>query len=103
MKKRKAKRRPVEGNSPVKVTLGMPEKESGFGYQMPPDFEYVVIYFSQKGQANLAGNFFEEQSAGNWKTPTGFDIKNWKVAATEWIFNNQQSLKLLERKKANNF
>lgn len=46
MKKRKARRIGTPESSQISKS-----KKAGFGYEMPPDFDDVVIYFNQKGQA----------------------------------------------------
>ncbi len=96
MKKRKAKRI---------VYLEKPKsKESnstGYGYHIPPDFENVMIYFSQKCESELAGKFFNHFQKCEWRSPTGAPIRNWKVAATDWIYDHRQSLKLAQRKLEN--
>ena len=96
MKKRKARRI---------VTLQKPltndSESTGFGYHIPPNLENVMIYFSQKCESELADNFFNHFQKCEWKSPTGAPIRNWKVAATDWIYDHRQYLKLVQRKLEN--
>ena len=92
MKTRKAKR----------ITTEVPIfQQSGFGYQVPPDFTLVLIYFNQKGHSQNALKFFMDFEGRCWKSVTGKPIRNWKVAATDWIFDLEQFAKLQERKRDN--
>ncbi len=93
--KRKAKRR---SDSKLPMKFG---NLTGFGYQVPPDFGSVIIYFNQKGMIAEALAFYKHYSNSNWLTQKGSRIKNWKVLATDWIFNVRQELKLTERLTAN--
>lgn len=97
--KRKAKR-----ISPAKFQLlndsakNSQKEIKGFGYQVPPDIDSVSIYFDQKGFLNMAEMFFRNFQAQRWKTKTGKKISNWKVLATDWIFDYRQSAKLALKK-----
>jgi hypothetical protein len=96
MKKRRERRR-LALEEPVPSNLD----SGGFGYQVPPGFDSVSIYFSQKGYAKIAGNFYQHFHNLGWLTKTGTSIKNWKVLATDWIFGYSQSVKLAQRKLEN--
>lgn len=96
MKKRKAKRIADPDKLAAKSS-----NSAGFGYQIPPDFENVSIYFSQKGELKLAANFFKHFQCCEWRTPAGSPIRNWKVVATDWIYDHCQSVKLHQRKLEN--
>ncbi|MBK0378554.1 hypothetical protein [Mucilaginibacter segetis] len=65
----------------------------GLGTTMPPDSDVLLIYFDQKGLAQLAEKFFDEHDNRGWKTATGGTIYNWKVCAAEWIYNYRQEVK----------
>jgi len=93
--KRKAKRR---SGSKLPIKFG---NLTGFGYQVPPDFALVVIYFNQKRMTYEALAFYQCYCNANWLTSKGSRIRNWKVLATDWIFNVRQELKLSERLIAN--
>ncbi|QQL50281.1 hypothetical protein [Mucilaginibacter ginkgonis] len=93
MIKRKAKRRA----QPDKLCF----TQHGFGYEMPPDQQIVLIYFDQQGLLGEAGNFFRHYENCSWKSPRGKPYRNWKVLATDWIFNHRQASKLLERQIQN--
>lgn len=96
MKKRKARR--IVG---AQKLAAQSSNSAGFGYQIPPDIENVAIYFSQKGHVKIATNFIQYFQNCGWQTPTGAPIRNWKVAATDWIYDHCQSLKLAQRKSEN--
>ncbi len=96
MKKRKAKRIVYFEKPSSKES-----NSTGFGYHIPPDFENVMIYFSQKCESELAANFFKHFQSSEWRTATGALIRKWKVAATDWIYDHRQSLKLAQRKLEN--
>ncbi|RKD15311.1 hypothetical protein BCY91_06790 [Pelobium manganitolerans] len=65
---------------------------------MPPEFDLILIYFDQKSEAKLALEFYSEQQTLGWKTDRGAQIKNWKVAATDWLYNYYQARRLEEWK-----
>ncbi|MEJ6979451.1 hypothetical protein WG906_03260 [Pedobacter sp. P351] len=96
MKKRKVRRISISEPS-----HNSKSKKAGFGYEMPPDFDDVSIYFNQKGQAQIASSFYEYFQNCQWRTKTGTPLRNWKVVATDWIYNYCQSLKLAKRKLDN--
>ncbi len=88
--KRTVQRQPNEIRKSSKTTIHI---HDGLGTTMPPDKEVLLIYFDQKSEAELADEFFNEHDARGWKTPTGGMIYNWKVCATEWIYNYRQEVK----------
>ena len=100
--KRKAKRRSISNQVSAKEIKNISQNIKGFGYVMPPDFDIVNIYFDQKGRLEIACTFFLHFQKSNWKTDSGYPVRNWKVVATDWIFEHEQSLKLFERRTANN-
>jgi len=85
MNKRKARR---------KIVVVPVFQQSGFGYQVPPEFSLVLIYFNQKGHSQNALRFYKDLEKRDWKSITGRPIRNWKVAATDWIFDLEQFCKL---------
>lgn len=101
MKKRKAKRRPVNCGAMTSGAEDAVNNYSGFGYEVPPLLETVYIYFNQKTHSSIAESFFKHFENRGWKSTSGTSLKNWKVAASDWIFEHEQSLKLIERIKAN--
>lgn len=92
--KRKAKRTTVRRRA-------RPLAQQGFGYEMPPDKQLVDIYFDQKGHTEQAGLFYEHYRETNWRSPNGTPYRNWKVLASDWIFNYQQEQKLKQRLREN--
>lgn len=101
MKKRKAKRRPGNCEALASGVKDPANNCSGFGYEVPPLLETVYIYFNQKTHSGIAESFFKYFENRGWKSTSGTSLKNWKVAASNWIFEHEQSLKLIERIKAN--
>ena len=73
----------------------------GFGYEMPPEKIVVEIYFDQKGFPNQAGLFFNFYDQSNWSSPKGTPYRNWKLLASDWLFNYQQEIKLEKRLRTN--
>lgn len=68
-------------------------EQSSFGYNVPPELEFVTIYFDQQGCSDQAERFYRHYQNEGWKTITGIDIRNWKVLAKDWIFDHRQHLK----------
>ncbi|TWR24789.1 hypothetical protein FPZ43_18000 [Mucilaginibacter pallidiroseus] len=92
--KRKAKRTvPRLLNEVRKSSKHTLQIHDGMGTTMPPDKEVLMIYFDQKGEGEMANEFFNEHDGRGWKTPTGATIYNWKVCAAEWIYNHRQNVK----------
>ncbi|MEO8887309.1 MAG: hypothetical protein ABI367_14695 [Mucilaginibacter sp.] len=75
--------------------------QRGFGYEMPPDRQLVDIYFDQKGFAAQAALFYTYYREHHWRSPRGTPFRNWKVLASDWLFNHQQTQKLRQRLKEN--
>jgi hypothetical protein len=98
--KRKARRLVIKSDSSSKSDERL-SSASGFGYEIPPNFEHVKIYFNQKSRPENAIKFLEFYGNTDWKTPGGFSIRNWKVEASNWIFDYNQSIKLSQRKAHN--
>lgn len=63
--------------------------QKGFGREIPPDLELVKIYFDQKGCGGMAEKFYNEKSRSGWSNVRGGRMRNWKEAASEWIFYNR--------------
>jgi|SRR5690606_10736631 len=64
-----------------------------FGFNIPPNDISVKIYFEQKGVGEAAEYFLKEQRQLDWKTSSNKRIHNWKVLASDWIFNYMQAEK----------
>lgn len=68
---------------------------AGFGNEMPPLFKHLDIYFQQQGLTKKdAEEFFQFHKARNWTTDTGHPIRNWKVAATDFIYRHKHQTRL---------
>lgn len=73
---------------------------SGLGCGMPPVQNFVIIYFLQQRQTVAEANcFFNFYSSRNWSNAKGKGMKNWKTAASEWIWNKQHPKKKKDRQK----
>jgi hypothetical protein len=96
--KRKAKRFKEKIRSQAVTPLAL---KKGFGYEMPPEKKVVEIYFDQKGFLPQADLFFSFYDQSNWSSAKGTPYRNWKLLASDWIFNYQQDLKLEKRLRSN--
>ena len=96
--KRKAKRLKAKiGTQAAKLF----PSTKGFGYEMPPEKLVIEIYFDQKGFSDQARLFFDYYDQANWSSPKGTPYRNWKLLASDWLFNYQQELKLEKRLRTN--
>lgn len=65
---------------------------SGFGKEVPPEKEHVVVYFIQKGFTEEEGlvffNYYQERC---WKGKKNRHLSNWKELAWRWmlLFDNE--------------
>lgn len=70
--------------------MGRIKYEDGAGYNIPPMLQHVIIYFENKGmKLEIAEEFYNFYNVRSWKTGTGYPIKDWKVVATNWIWDLQ--------------
>ena len=77
----------------AKRTSAAKAKHAGFGYIVPPEPEFVAIYFDQQGCAEQAERFYRHYQNERWQTTSGTNIRNWKVLAQDWIFDHRQEQK----------
>jgi len=96
--KRKAKR---ITETPGRRHLPPFVNKKGFGTELPPQKELVDIYFDQKGFSGQAEPFYLFYEQANWSSPKGTPYRNWKLLATDWIFDYEQELKLRKRQRQN--
>jgi len=90
IERRRAKRKPGKN---IGITF-----EGGMGYQMPPDMSCILIYFQQKDQPDSEADlFYAHYQKLKWKTATGKPFRNWKVLATDWIYERRQAKELRQR------
>ncbi|WP_199119269.1 hypothetical protein [Pedobacter sp. ASV28] len=60
----------------------------GKGKSIPPPYEFVEIYFIQKGKSlEMAREFFNHFERRQWKNKNQETITNWKGTAWEWIWS----------------
>ncbi|MBN9293613.1 MAG: hypothetical protein J0G96_06505 [Flavobacteriia bacterium] len=63
---------------------------TGYGQCVPPQKPHVIIYFLEKGLSEKkAIDFFEQYAKRKWLNNQGNRIKNWKVHAWEWAWENK--------------
>ena len=67
-----------------------------FANGIPPRFQEVQIYFSQRGIIGLeATHFFLYYELKKWEGRNGIPIRSWKTAANNWIYGIRCSLPYL--------
>lgn len=67
-------------------------RQDGYGAAVPPSLQHVKIYFDQKGLTEKAAeDFYLHYKARKWKTEKGCPIRNWKVAAANWMWVQRQN------------
>ncbi len=60
---------------------------SGFGRQVPPRLQYVLIFFDQAGLSETeARRFYNHYEDMDWRGLKGAPIRNWKTKAQQWIW-----------------
>ncbi|WEK21372.1 MAG: hypothetical protein P0Y49_09485 [Candidatus Pedobacter colombiensis] len=63
-------------------------RNNGFGVMVPPQLDYVVIYFIQAGlRKKDALDFYKDHQANGWKGKKGKMIRDWKMYAWHWIWS----------------
>ena len=91
---RAAKRRlGRRGGQSKKSPLKERAEQCGFGYTLPPEPEFLQLYFDEQELPAEAERFYRHYENLDWKTVTGKPIRNWKVLAADWIFNHRQEQK----------
>ena len=55
---------------------------------VPPTFEEVLNYAKEKGREDLAKEFFDYFTVGNWIDSQGTKVKNWKQKFLTWVSRN---------------
>ena len=55
---------------------------------VPPTFEEVLKYAKEKGREDLAKEFFDYFTVGDWVDSQGTKVKNWKQKFLTWISRN---------------
>lgn len=62
-----------------------PQKRKVF---VPPTMEEVLSYAKEKGREDLAKDFFEYFSVGDWVDSKGAKVRNWKQKFLTWCGRN---------------
>ncbi|MBL4674602.1 MAG: hypothetical protein JKY70_00085 [Mucilaginibacter sp.] len=60
----------------------------------------MTIYFDGMGLPDLADSFISHYTGRKWHCPKGTPYSNWKVLATDWIYDFLQTSKLERRRRA---
>ena len=56
---------------------------------VPPTYEEVLEYAKQKGREDIAKEFFEYFTVGEWVDSKGNKVKNWKQKFITWCSRNE--------------
>jgi hypothetical protein len=66
------------------------EKKEGKKHKVfvPPTFEEVLKYAKEKGREDLAKEFFDYFTVGDWIDSQGTKVKNWKQKFLTWVSRN---------------
>ena len=57
---------------------------------VPPTYEEVLEYAKEKGREDLAKEFFEYFTVGDWVDSKGNKVKNWKQKFITWCSRNEK-------------
>lgn len=57
---------------------------------VPPTYEEVLEYAKEKGREDLAKEFFEYFTVGEWVDSKGNKVKNWKQKFITWCGRNEK-------------
>ena len=57
---------------------------------VPPTYEEVLEYAKEKGREDLAKEFFEYFTVGEWVDSKGNKVKNWKQKFITWCSKNEK-------------
>ncbi|NNU34410.1 hypothetical protein HK413_10220 [Mucilaginibacter sp. S1162] len=104
MLKRRAKRRILHNEDAIKIDADnlTAFSDLGMGCHIPPLVEHVAIYFLQQNMLlSDVQEFYRHYENRQWKTITGKPQKNWKVLATDWIYNAVQQKNCWNGRKPN--
>ncbi|UOE51363.1 hypothetical protein MTO98_09760 [Mucilaginibacter sp. SMC90] len=59
----------------------------GYGNQIPPDKNIVVIWFIEKGSNEITAlAFYRSYQVKQWRNKRGNVIKDWKMRAWQWLW-----------------
>lgn len=72
---------------------------------VPPTFEEVLEYAKEKGREDIAREFFDYFTIGEWVDSKGVKVKNWKQKFLTWCSRNEikKSPKVVEKPRYGNF
>jgi hypothetical protein len=57
---------------------------------VPPTYEEVLEYAKEKGREDIAKEFFEYFTVGEWVDSKGNKVKNWKQKFITWCSRNEK-------------
>jgi hypothetical protein len=58
---------------------------------VPPTYEEVLSYAKEKGREDIAEEFFDYFSTGDWIDSKGNKVRNWKQKFITWCSRNKAS------------
>ena len=72
---------------------------------VPPTYEEVLEYAKEKGREDIAREFFDYFTVGEWVDSKGNKVKNWKQKFLTWCSRNEikKSPKVVEKPRYGNF
>lgn len=75
----------------------------GFGADIPPLLIYVKIYFIQKGRTEKeAEQFYKHYQDLHWVNENNMPVRNWKIAASGWIWEIKKVTTAFKNLKSKN-
>lgn len=64
----------------------------GYGKNIPPNKEHVLIWFLQKDKSEKSAiHFFNFYKARGWRSQKGEILRDWKMLAWEWTWKHTDS------------
>lgn len=77
-------------DSIVKDSIEEDKKGKKHKVFVPPTYEEVIEYAKEKGREDLAKEFFEYFTVGEWVDSKGNKVKNWKQKFITWCSRNEK-------------
>lgn len=95
-------------DSIVKVSIGKDSiEENNKGKKrkvfVPPTYEEVLEYAKEKGREDLAKEFFDYFTVGEWVDSKGNKVKNWKQKFITWCSRNEIKVSKPEKARYGDF
>lgn len=91
-------------DSIVEDSIGENKKGKKHKVFVPPTYEEVLEYAKEKGREDLAKEFFDYFTVGEWVDSKGNKVKNWKQKFITWCSRNEIKIeKKPEKARYGNF